>query len=186
MNHAHSLAGRLLLALPGMPDERFEDAVIALCIHDHEGALGIGIGDVLDKVTLHALLDDLGIARGHAPDVEVHHGGPVEPQRGFVLHTADWQGEGTLKVGELWCLTGSRDILVAIAQGTGPAQFLVALGYAGWGAGQLDEELHRHGWHAAQGRPEILFDTAVDARWRQSWRAEGIDPSHLADVTGRA
>jgi putative transcriptional regulator len=186
MTNPLSLAGRLLLALPGMPDARFEEAVIALCIHDHEGALGIGIGDVLDKVTLHVLLDDLGIEKGASPDVDVHHGGPVEPQRGFVLHSPDWHGEGTLTVGDLWCLTGSRDILEAIAAGTGPTRFLVALGYAGWGAGQLDEELHRHGWHAAQGRPAILFDTPVETRWRQSWRAEGIDPSHLADVTGRA
>lgn len=186
MTDIASLAGRLLLALPGMPDPRFEAAVVALCIHDTEGALGIGIGDVLDKVTLFSLLDDLKIPRGQAPDCEVHHGGPVEPQRGFVLHTPDWHGDGTLPVSEEWSLTGSRDVLTAIAEGRGPSRFIIALGYAGWGSLQLDGEMHRHGWHAAEGRAEILFDTPVDARWAATWRAEGIDPSHLTHISGRA
>jgi hypothetical protein len=107
--------------MPGMPDPRFEEAVLALCMHDKDGALGIGVGQVLEGVTLHNLLDDLNIPTGHAPDCEVHHGGPVEPQRGFVLHSPDWEGEGTLLVCEQWSLTGSRDILVAIAEGRGPA-----------------------------------------------------------------
>jgi len=186
MIQPQSLAGRLLLAMPGMPDPRFEAAVVALCIHDKDGALGVGIGDVLDGVTLYNLLDDLDIPRGLAPDVEVHHGGPVEPQRGFVLHSPDWQAEGTLAVGDHWALTGSRDVLVAISEGRGPRHYLIALGYAGWGEGQLDAEMRHHGWHAAQGRPEILFDTPTDARWAQAWRAEGIDPAHLTHETGRA
>jgi len=186
MSQASSLAGRLLLAMPGMPDPRFDGAVIALCIHDADGALGIGIGNVLDKVTLFDLLDDLEIDRGSAPDVEVHHGGPVEPQRGFVLHSTDWQGEGTLMTGDSWALTGSRDVLRAIAEGTGPGHWLVALGYAGWGPGQLDGEMREHGWHAAQGHAPIVFNTPYDARWAASWKAEGIDLSHLAGQTGRA
>ena len=186
MTEAQSLAGRLLLAMPGMPDPRFDAAVLALCIHDEEGALGIGIGDVLDNVTLHDLLDDLEIPRGVAPDCDVHHGGPVEPQRGFVLHSTDWAGDGTLAVGRHWSLTGSRDVLLAISQGRGPRQWLVALGYAGWGAGQLDLEMHGHGWHAADGRATILFDTPTEARWAQTWRAEGIDPTQLALSGGRA
>lgn len=186
MNQPPSLAGRLLLALPGMPDPRFEEAVVALCVHDTNGALGIGVGALLDDVTLFDLLDDLGIDRGEAPDMEVHHGGPVEPQRGFVLHSPEWHCEGTLAVCPHWSLTGSRDVLVAIAEGRGPQHWLVALGYAGWGEGQLDGEMHRHGWHAAEGRAEILFDMPAEQRWHQSWRAEGIDPAHLTNVTGRA
>jgi len=187
---AQSLAGRLLLALPGMPDPRFARSVNAICVHDANGALGIGVGAELAQVTLHRLLDDLSIGRGSAPDAPVLHGGPVEPQRGFVLHSADWVGQGTLLVGPqddpLWALTASREVLVAISEARGPARWLVALGYAGWAPGQLDEEMQRHGWHAAAGRAEVLFETPAGARWAASWRAEGVDPSLLAGVTGRA
>ncbi|NBC35050.1 hypothetical protein GTZ99_00590 [Novosphingobium sp. FSY-8] len=186
MTKAQYLGGRLLLALPGMPDPRFAGAVLALCVHDENGALGIGISDVLDGITLYTLLDDLGIDRGVAPDVEVHHGGPVEPQRGFVLHSPDWGADSSMRVNEHWSLSGSRDILQAIADGTGPAQWLIALGYAGWGPGQLDGEMREHGWYAAEGRGTILFDTDTDDRWTQSWAAEGIDPAHLSMQTGRA
>lgn len=186
MIEAQSLAGRLLLAMPGMPDPRFDEAVLALCMHDTDGALGIGVGHVLEGVTLHHLLNDLNIVPGHAPDCEVHHGGPVEPQRGFVLHSPDWAGEGTLPVCGQWSLTGSRDVLVAIAEGRGPSRWLVALGYAGWGSGQLDAEMRQHGWYAAEGRATVLFDEPVERRWSAAWRADGIDPAHLTNVTGRA
>ena len=187
----NSLAGRLLLAMPGMPDPRFQHSVLAMCVHDADGALGIGIGEELG-LTLHALLDDLDIPRGVAPDVPVLSGGPVERHRGFVLHSPDWpradstNREGTLAVGPHWSLTGSRDVLRAIAEGTGPAHWLVALGYAGWGAGQLDGEMREHGWYAAEGRAGVLFDTHTQARWAATWRAEGIDPALLAKTTGHA
>ena len=183
---ADTLAGRLLLALPGMPDPRFAGAAIALCVHDSEGALGIGLDTTLEGVTLHALLKDLDIDPGVAPDTEVLMGGPVEPSRGFVLHSPDWANEGSLTVSDQWALSASREVLVAIAEGRGPAQWLVALGYAGWGPGQLDGEMHHHGWHAAQGRARILFDTPPAARWSAAWKAEGIDPALLANASGRA
>ncbi|HWU02007.1 MAG TPA: YqgE/AlgH family protein [Novosphingobium sp.] len=186
MTDAQFLTGRLLLAMPGMPDPRFEGAVLALCVHDTQGALGVGVGDVLDGVTLYALLDDLGIPRGQAPDCEVHYGGPVEPQRGFVLHSPEWHGDGSLAVSDHWALTGSRDVLLAIAEGRGPKHWLVALGYAGWGPGQLDGEMRQHGWYAAEGRGNILFDTPCESRWAATWHAEGIDPSHLTASTGHA
>lgn len=186
MSDSAYLAGRLLLAMPGMPDPRFDGAVIAMCVHDANGALGVGIGHALDGITLHALLTDLEIDPGKAPDVDVHHGGPVEPGRGFVLHSPEWHGDGTLEVGPEWSLTTSRDVLSAIAEGRGPERWLVALGYAGWGPGQLDGEMRSHGWHAAAGHAEILFDMEWDERWSEAWRAEGIDPALLANVTGRA
>ena len=181
----HSLAGRLLLAMPGMPDPRFQHSVVAMCVHDADGALGIGVGEELG-LSLHALLDDLDIPRGAAPDIPVLLGGPVEPNRGFVLHSPDWAGEGTLAVGPQWSLTGSRDVLRAIAEGTGPARWLVALGYAGWGAGQLDGEMREHGWYAAEGRASVLFTTPTEARWAATWRAEGIDTALLVGTTGHA
>ena len=186
MTEPQYLAGRLLLALPGMGDARFDHAVIAMCVHDEHGALGIGVGHEREGITLHELLVEVGIDPGVAPDVPVHHGGPVEPGRGFVLHSSDWGGEGSLQVNPLCTLSASMDVLRAIAAGRGPTHWLVALGYAGWGPGQLEGEMHHHGWHAAQGRSEILFDTPVDARWAATWRAEGIDPAHLAGETGTA
>ena len=187
----HSLAGRLLLAMPGMPDPRFQHSVVAMCVHDADGALGIGVAEELG-LSLHALLDDLEIPRGGAPDIPVLLGGPVEPNRGFVLHSPDWAGEGTLVVGSAgavgpqWSLTGSRDVLRAIADGTGPARWLVALGYAGWGAGQLDGEMREHGWYAAEGRASVLFGAPAEARWAATWRAEGIDTALLVGTTGHA
>ena len=180
------LPGRLLLAMPGMPDPRFAGAAIAMCVHDENGALGIGIDSLLNGITLHPLLRDLGIDPGVAPDCGVVMGGPVESNRGFVLHSTDWTAEGSLIVSDAWSLSASREVLVAIAEGRGPRQWLVALGYAGWGAGQLDGEMRQHGWFAAQGRGEILFDTPASARWKKAWMAEGIDPALLANVTGRA
>lgn len=186
MTESSYLAGRLLLAMPGMGDPRFDHAVIAIVQHDADGALGLGIGTALHQVTLHKILADLGIEPGAAPDDPVLHGGPVEAERGFVLHSTDWSSHATVAAGPLGAMTMSRDVLEAIAAGSGPRRFKVVLGYAGWGAGQLDEEMRRHGWFAAQGWPEIVFDTPVEERWRAAWLAEGIDPAHLAAQTGRA
>ena len=183
------LSGRLLLALPGMFDPRFAQAVIALCVHDDNGALGIGVGRLHDSLRFRAVLEEAGIEPDNAPDVPVHVGGPVEPQRGFV-HSSDWGGQGTIHVagpaGALWALSFSTDVLRAIATGHGPSHWLFALGYAGWGEGQLEGELREHGWHAATGRSEILFDTPAPQRWKAAWRAEGIDPALLASETGHA
>ncbi|MDG2005466.1 MAG: YqgE/AlgH family protein [Novosphingobium sp.] len=186
MTTAQYLSGRLLLAMPGMFDPRFERSVNVMCVHDENGALGVGIGHVHDGVRFRELLDEVGIEPGDAPDCEVHHGGPVEPGRGFVLHSRDWGGADTIEVQPLCALSASIDILRAIAEGRGPRKWLIALGYAGWGAGQLEGEMRQHGWHAAEGQPEILFETAADARWASTWRAEGIDPALLAHTTGRA
>jgi putative transcriptional regulator len=186
MTEARYLGGSILLAMPGMGDPRFDHAVIAMCVHDANGALGIGIGAIHGGVTLHGLLKDIGIKPGVAPDAPIHAGGPVEQQRGFVLHSAEWDAAGTLPVSPQWSLSASLEVLRAIAGGQGPAQWLVALGYAGWGAGQLEGEMRQHGWYAAAGNAAILFDTPAATRWHATWRAEGIDPAHLVAATGRA
>ncbi|GAA4717948.1 YqgE/AlgH family protein [Sphingomonas lutea] len=184
------LSGKLLLAMPGMADPRFERAVIALCVHDENGAIGIGIGHKRAGIGFRGLLKQLDIDPGEAPDGAVHHGGPVEPGRGFVLHSTDWGGQDTLHVTSgsepLFAMTGTIDVLRAIAEGRGPAKWIVALGYAGWGEHQLDEEMTRHGWFAAAGRERILFDTPTDERWGESFKAEGIDPRLLTSETGVA
>jgi putative transcriptional regulator len=190
MQETRFLSGKLLLAMPGMGDPRFERAVIAMCAHDEHGAVGIGIGHKRAGLKLRGLLTQLGIDPGEAPDRAVHHGGPVEPGRGFVLHSPDWGGQDSLHVvgpkGELFAMTGTTDVLRAIAEGRGPAHWIVSLGYAGWGEGQLDEEMTRHGWFAADGDAAILFDTPTDERWAAAFKAAGVDPRMLATQTGAA
>ena len=186
MSEAQYLSGRLLLALPGMFDPRFARAVIAMFVHDRNGALGIGVGQVHESLRFRTILEQAGIDPANAPDAPVHHGGPVEPQRGFVIHTPDWGGQGTIVTAPLGALSFSTDVLRAIAEGRGPSRWLFALGYAGWGEGQLEGEMRQHGWHAAMGRPDILFATPPDQRWTATWLAEGVDPALLASETGRA
>ena len=184
------LSGKLLLAMPGMSDPRFERAVIAMCVHDENGAVGIGIGHKRAGLRFRTLLKQLEIDPGKAPDCAVHHGGPVEPGRGFILHSTDWGGQDTLQVngpsGAIFAMTGTIDVLKAIAEGRGPAQWIAALGYAGWEEGQLDEEMTRHGWFAADGSGEILLDTPTDERWAAAFKAAGVDPRLLSSQTGAA
>ncbi len=186
MTQSAYLAGQLLLAMPGMGDPRFEHAVIAMCSHDANGALGIDLGRVHPELTFHALLENLEIEPGAAPDCPVHIGGPVEPHRGFVLHSPEWEDPGTLAVSGCFALTPSLVVLRAIAAGEGPQRWLFALGYAGWGEAQLDEELTRHGWSATEASEALLFETSAELRWAAAWRAQGIDPALLASTTGRA
>lgn len=180
------LVGQLLLAMPGISDPRFSRAVIAMCAHDDRGALGIGIGSIVPNIRLHDLLEQLELEPGSAPNVAVHHGGPVEPQRGFVLHSQDWGGEDSVLVGDRWSLTSTLDVLRAISEGRGPTQFVVSLGYAGWGEGQLEEELTRHGWFATPASDALLFETQADARWARAFADAGIDARLLASTTGHA
>ena len=190
MDEPRFLSGKLLLAMPGMGDPRFERAVIAMCAHDQHGAVGIGIGHKRAGLKLRGLLTQLDIDPGEAPDRAVHHGGPVEPGRGFVLHSTDWGGQDSLHVagakGELFTMTGTIDVLKAIAEGKGPSHYIVSLGYAGWGEGQLDEEMTRHGWFVADGTAELLFDTPTDERWAAAFKGAGVDPRLLATQTGAA
>jgi putative transcriptional regulator len=181
-----SLAGELLLAMPGIGDPRFDQAVIAMCLHQPEGAMGIGIGRIVPGITLHTLLKQLDIETEGAPDAPVHVGGPVEQQRGFVLHSPDWKGEDTLAVTPQLCLSTTLDVLRAIARGEGPERWLVALGYAGWGESQLDEELSRHGWMSLPGNDELIFETPVKQRWPRAFSTAGIDVRLLAPTSGRA
>lgn len=184
------LSGKLLLAMPGMADPRFERAVIALCVHDENGAIGVGIGHKRAGISFRGLLKQLEIDPGQAPDCGIHHGGPVEPGRGFVLHSTDWGGQDSLQVngpsGVMFAMTGTMDVLKAIAEGRGPSKWIIALGYAGWGEGQLDEEMTRHGWFAEEANTSILFDTPTDERWDAAFRTAGIDPRLLASETGAA
>jgi putative transcriptional regulator len=181
-----SLTGQLLLALPGIGDPRFEQAVIMMCLHEPDGAMGVGIGRLVPGLGLHALLKQLDIAVGDAPDAPIHQGGPVETQRGFVLHSPDWRGEDTLIVSPALSLTTTLDVLRAIAAGEGPDRWLIALGYAGWGEAQLDEEMRRHGWLSVGAHEELLFETPIKERWPRAFAAAGVDVRLLAPMSGHA
>ncbi len=180
------LSGQLLLAMPGMADPRFEKAVIAMCIHDDNGALGIGLGRTLPNIGFHELLRQLEIDTGVAPDVPIHVGGPVEPQRGFILHTLDWSGQESVSVAGQWGLSASLDILRAIAEGRGPSRWVAALGYAGWGEGQLEEELLANGWFTTAATDQLLYDCDVGSRWASAFSSAGIDSRLLSSGFGTA
>jgi putative transcriptional regulator len=186
MDQPKFLTGQLLLAMPGIGDPRFEKAVIAMCVHDEEGALGIGLGRIVPRIGFHDLLKQLDIDPGVAPDVAIHLGGPVEPQRGFILHSLDWGGEGSVQVADRWVLTATLGILKAIAEGRGPTRWIAALGYAGWGAGQLEQELCSNGWFATPGSDALLYDSEVDSRWVHAFNSAGIDPRLLTSGFGTA
>lgn len=186
MDIAPFYTGNLLLALPGIGDPNFERSVIALCAHDENGALGINIGQEIPGFSLHDLLAQFDLSGESVPKTPVLRGGPVERQRGFVLHTLDWGGQDMLQVSDRWGLSGSLDILKAIAEGRGPSHYIVALGYAGWGEGQLEQEMTRHGWFVAPANDVLLFRTESRDRWTAAWSASGIDPSLLANQSGHA
>lgn len=186
MAHSRSYAGQLLLALPGMQDLRFDHGVVAICVHDENGALGISVSQEIEGVGLHDLLDSFDIEPTDVLDVPVLRGGPVEPRRGFVLHSLDWDGHDMVKVGPDWGLSGSLDILKAIAEGRGPSRYLVALGYAGWGAGQLEQEMAGESWFLTDCDADLLFSMPPERKWAAAYAAAGVDASHLVSGAGSA
>lgn len=180
------LSGQALLALPGIGDPRFEHAVIAMCAHDEQGALGIGIGQVIEGVGFHDLLKQCDIDPGEAPNAPVCLGGPVERNRGFILHSMEWSGQDSVNVAGRFMMTGTLDILRSIAQGRGPDRWMAALGYAGWGAGQLEEELMSHGWFSVDMTNDLLFASGAEDVWRAGFRSAGVDPAAFTVASGRA
>lgn len=183
MTHPY-LTGQFLIALPGIGDPNFERAVIALCAHDMSGALGIDVGEPFGDLRLHALLEQVGIAADGVEDSAVLVGGPVEPGRGFVLHSRDWSGQDTIDVAGRWALSGTLDVLRAIVEGRGPTRWQVALGYAGWDAGQLDGEMGRHGWLSVDTDASLIFDVPPLDRWYEALRRAGVDPRLLSAQSG--
>ncbi len=184
---AASLAGQLLIATPAMEDPRFAQTVIFLCEHSEKGAMGLVINRPLESPSFADLLRQLNIDPvPPARSIRLCSGGPVDMARGFVLHSADWTGEGSLPLAGGLALTASLDVLRAIAGGGGPKQGILALGYAGWGPGQLDGELQQNAWLAAPADPTLLFDEADDTKWRRAFAALHIDPLLLSNAVGHA
>ena len=181
------MTGRLLIAMPGMRDARFANSVIYICAHSDEGAMGLVLNQRLDALSFAELMEQLEINEDEASvNVPVHFGGPVEAGRGFVLHTADYRQDATLDVEDGIALTATVDILKSIARGSGPRQSLLALGYAGWGPGQLDDEMRANGWLQAPGDTGLVFDTDLETKWERAIFKLGIDPRMLSGEAGHA
>jgi len=192
---SHYLDGQFLVAMPGMTDERFSRAVIYICAHSAEGAMGIVLNRPAPNVNVPDLLVQLEIIpeleRIRLPhkvgQMQVLMGGPVETSRGFVLHSPDFHiAQSTLPIDDSVCLTATVDILRAIARGDGPENAVLALGYAGWGAGQLELELQANGWLNCPADAGLIFNTAVDARYELALRRIGIEPAMLSMQAGHA
>ena len=181
------LGGQVLIAMPAMQDPRFAKSVICLCAHSAEGAMGIVLNRPIQNLSFDDLLKQLEL-EPMPPQrrIRMHTGGPVEGGRGFVLHTADWSSEGSLRVNGELALTASVDILKAIAGGGGPRQGILALGYAGWGPGQLEEEIQRNAWLSAPPDEALLFGEAHEGKWRQAMAKLRVDPLLLSGVAGHA
>lgn len=181
------LEGQLLVAMPAMMDSRFAHSVIYLFAHSSAGAMGLVINKALEGITFPDLIHQLGIESGPVDrQIRVHFGGPVETGRGFVLHSADYRHEATLRIGDDMALTTTVDVLKAIASGHGPRRRLLALGYAGWAPGQLDTEIQANGWLNVPADEELIFGADLDRKWTEAMAKLGIDPSHLASQAGRA
>jgi putative transcriptional regulator len=181
------LAGQFLVAMPGMMDPRFHRAVIYMCAHTAESAMGLVVNKPMQDLKFADILENLNIKPRQPCDaIIVRRGGPVERQRGFVLHSADYQREGTLVLDGEVALSATTEVLKAIADGTGPKQNLMALGYAGWGPGQLDDEIKRNAWLSVPGDSRLLFSGTFTTMWEDALAKLGIAPHMLSSQAGRA
>ena len=182
-----SLAGHFLIAMPSLAEPPFSRGVAFICQHDEDGAVGLlvnqlseyRLGDVLKQMKLEC--DDPEVS-----DLPVLIGGPVQQERGFVLHREEGHWESSYRINDHWSVTTSRDILIAMAAGTGPRQALMALGYAGWSAGQLEQELKDNSWLTVEASERIVFDTPLEERWSAAAGLVGVNPLQLPGYVGHA
>jgi len=182
---ASELKGKLLLAMPTLKDPNFADGVVLLCHHDREGSMGLLINRPQD-ITVGAVLEDMRLKSGKLADRPTFEGGPVEPFRGFVLHDGRQIYESTLKVTPEIHLTTSRDVLEELARGGGPEHFMLVLGYAGWGSGQLEDEINRNDWLIVPSSSHLVFRCPPEQRWIAGAQAVGITKAQLSDQVGHA
>jgi putative transcriptional regulator len=182
------LEGKLLIAMPGMPDPRFERSVIFMCAHSAKGAMGLIINKPINGLPFRELMSKFDIdVTAEIHETPILFGGPVQMGRGFVLHSADYgSAETTLPITSEISLTATIDILKAIAEGRGPSRAVLALGYAGWGSGQIENEILSKGWIHCDADEKIIFDTAYDAKWQTAINKLGADVSGLSADAGRA
>lgn len=185
------LTGKLLLAMPSMGDSRFHRAVIFMCSHDAEGAMGLVINHTLPGIAFHELVKQLDMRSDIVVDLNalrlpVMNGGPVDSARGFLLHTPDFKREETVVIGGQYGVTGTVEAVQDIVCGKGPDRILFILGYAGWSAGQLDWEIQQNAWLVADADPAIIFHPDNEAKWEKAIGQLGFDPGMLSGTAGSA
>jgi len=182
------LGGKLLIAMPSMGDARFEKSVIFMCDHSTDGAMGIIVNKPASDLKFKDLLEQLEIPTSSTTEkLNVHFGGPVEHGRGFVLHSAEYEiEESTLRIGDKFRMTATQDILRDLADGVGPEVSILALGYAGWAPGQLEQELQANGWLICEADPSLVFAKSDEDKWAQALSTLGIDPRLLSAEGGNA
>lgn len=181
------LSGHLLIAMPGMKDPRFDHSVVCLCAHSSEGAMGLIVNRPLGGMVFDDLLRQLEVEPVPPQRrIRMLTGGPVEGGRGFVLHSDDWSDDGTLPVMPGVALTASIDILKAVAGGGGPKRCVLALGYAGWAPGQLEEEIQHNAWLSVPADESLLFREDTDGTWQAALAKLHVDPALLSGAAGRA
>jgi len=182
------LEGKLLIAMPGMADDRFAQTVIYMCAHSAQGAMGLVINKPIPELTFQQLLTQMEIRTGDGfHDRPILFGGPVDTERGFVLHTRDYETpDATLQVSDEIALTATKDILRAMADGNGPKKALFALGYAGWGPGQVESEFQDNGWLHCDAETALVLGLEPERKWRAALAKLGIDPMGLSANMGRA
>jgi len=188
MEIVSDLGGKVLIAMPAMTDPRFERSVILICAHSGDGTMGLIVNKPSADLTLAGLLDHLNIPRApKGREIGVHIGGPVERGRGFVLHSHDYpMGPATMQVPGGFRLTATLNILEAMARGDGPTSALLALGYTGWGPGQIEGEIRRSDWLIADASPDLIFAADDGRKWAGALGTLGINPLTLSSVVGRA
>lgn len=183
------LTGKLLIAMPDMTDPRFAQSLVFLCSHNKDGAMGLVVNKPASEISLGDILGQLeiGPCTDEAASLAIHFGGPVDSARGFVLHSTDYTSNlQTLHVDESFSMTATLDVLEDLAHDRGPSQALLALGYAGWGPGQLESEIARNGWLTVQADKELVFDTPDKDKWRAALDRLGVSPLVLSSTAGRA
>lgn len=183
-----NLTGKFLIAMPGMGDPRFETSLILICAHSENGAMGLIVNKPLPEPGFRRLLEQLKIAPSRAcAEIPVQYGGPVESGRGFVLHSPDYSAEdGTLAIGARFGMTATLQVLEELSRGRGPERAILALGYSGWGPGQLEAEILRNGWLSCEATPEIVFSSDNATKWERALKTLGIDALMLSSTAGRA
>jgi putative transcriptional regulator len=186
-NHHDSLKGQFLMAMPGLADPNFYQTVTCICEHNENGALGIIVNRVHFSLTGKDIFKELGIQ--HAPaaeSIQIHLGGPVHLGEVFVLHGQPFNWEASLMITPTLAMSNTRDILEAIASGGGPRSFIITLGCAGWGPGQLESEIKDNAWLTYPIFEENIFDMPIESRWEEAVKKMGIDPTLLSDTAGHA
>lgn len=181
------LKNKILMALPGLEGGVFDRSVIYICAHSDAGAMGIVLNQKVPEIVFKDILSQLGLRQSEMVlEPMVHFGGPVETARGFVLHSTDYARDDTVQINDQMAITGTIDILKAIAKGKGPMRSLFALGYAGWGPGQLEEELQNNAWLTMSADEDFVFDPDITHKWEKALDHIGVDPTKLSSFSGFA